>query len=68
MKPAAWKNQFAKKRKPYIKAHAFVRLLLVCKPPRTTFYEDKSKYNAGKNPTQLVSVQIISYVFDLAAI
>lgn len=45
-------------------------ILTVCKPVslRTTFYEDKSKYNAGKKPTQLVSVQMISYVSDLAVI
>lgn len=30
--------------------------------------KDKSKYNAGKKPTQLVSVQIISFVSDLAVI
>lgn len=41
---------------------------LQCTSPRTALYEDKSKYNLGRNPTQPVSVQIISYGFDLAAV
>lgn len=61
-----------------MEAHAFVRLTHKPVSPRTAvvwFFcfvlflnKDKSKYKAGKKPTQLVSVQIISFVSDLAVI
>lgn len=57
-----------------MEAHAFVRLFANLHLPGLVFvgffffFNDKSKYNAGKKPAQLVSVQIISFVSDLAVI
>lgn len=55
-----------------MEAHALVRLFANLHLPGLVFvlffFNDKSKYNAGKKPAQLVSVQIISFVSDLAVI
>lgn len=69
MKLADWKSTLSKKL-----YGSTCPCETVCKPtsPRTSFcvffFNDKSKYNAGKKPAQLVSVQIISFVSDLAVI